>query len=188
MYDIWTTTTCPLWVDFVGDRVYYPKPMPFVSDCTIHTYAINNFRKQTCNGLQNDLANGDVKNLSPTSADLYLLVASQSAIKLSLNRYQYLFFIHALEHISTFAQVLDTDLKCFAKESFSRSVSVNVLAPLIELSLILPPNAPQSPYDEQSFGQNIVNQSTESLTNSSPGKCLLALLLSCCSHVFVSLL
>lgn len=145
--DIFFIQFSPVWVDFMGDRSYYPKPMPFVLDCNLTLWALSNFpSSRTSTPTQNFSA--PTENF-PTVANAYLMVMPESCLKLVLDHYQYLAFIHVMDRISKTFNLLESDSRCFTKEESNWSTIISCNAPVIELTLVLPKNPPQSPYEEQ---------------------------------------
>lgn len=180
--DVWTVTLSPLWIDFTGpNTTRYPRPMPFITDVPITVWLVPNIYPSTSG------------SESAEAAMVTVLLKLEGALKLLMERDQYLFLYQVMMDLGRLMQVLVDDAKTFTntittnsaeedKSMANLSFCVCCLGPSIDLSLLLP----SSVNVEVDAGASDRAMSRSSSDVSSSGKRLI--ILGLCFWIYVGIL
>lgn len=134
--DTWCIQTSPVWIDMIGDTsTHYARPMPLMSDVAWKVWALP--------GMQHGVAR---------APELHLIAEPQSSIRIAIDHYQYIQLMRVVDTISKWLDTIDADRQFFAQTTRSAaslstvSMAIVCIADRIQLNLLLPVDAPPSPY------------------------------------------
>jgi hypothetical protein len=148
--DTWCIQTSPVWIDMIGDTAgggHYARPMPLLCDVAWKLWALPG------------MVQGAVR-----SPELHILAEPQASIRVALDHFQYIQLMRVVDALSNWLDTIESDREFFARQQKRQttrtdgadikmdtprsmaSLALVCTVDRIQLNLLLPVDAPPSPY------------------------------------------
>lgn len=157
--------------------MFYPKPLPFLSDFFFTAYWIQEKQNQQEEKADNNDM-GEKQDPKIRNADNYLLATIDPVLKVVMDEFQYLFVLKVLDGIARLFNELVSDQRCSnASDATKRTACMTLFVPVVNVSLLLSGKTPQ---------QNEPSDLVASENSQISGISLLKSLIDCLSSLFYS--